>query len=77
MSAMEQPALRSGKHDGLSRARQHVGAFGHEVHAAKDDVAALGLRGHLREAIRIAAIIGVAHDFIALIMVTQNDALAA
>ena len=69
--------VKVGQHDGLSGARQNVGALSHEVHAAKDDVAASGLRGHLRQTIRIATIIGVANDFIALIMVTQNDALAA
>ncbi len=49
MSAMEQPALRSGRIDRLARTRQDVGAFRHEMHAAKNDVAALGLRGHLRQ----------------------------
>ena len=57
--------------------RQNVGALRHEVHAAEDDVAAFGLRRHLRQAIGIAAAIGEAHDFIALIMMTKNDALAA
>ena len=66
-----------GKNHGLPGARQDVGAFRHEMHAAEDDVAAFGLRGHLRKAIGIAAIIGETHHFIALIVMTEDDALAA
>ncbi len=77
MSAMEQPALRSGRTTDLSGTRQDVGALRHEMHAAEDDVAAFGLRRHLRKAVGIAAIIGKTHDFIALIVMSEDDALAA
>src|SRR5208337_4290942 len=69
--------VQVGEDDRLSRPSQYVGAFRHEVYAAEHDVTALGLRSHLREAVGIAAIIGETHHFIALIMVTQDDALAA
>ncbi len=65
------------QNDGLPRPGQDVGAFRHEVHAAEDDVAAFGLRGHLREAIGIATAISKADDFIALVMMPKNDALPA
>ena len=41
MSAMEQPALRSGRIDALVVAGEDVGRLGHEVHAAEDDVGGL------------------------------------
>ena len=69
--------IEVGKNHGLTGTREDVGAFRHEVHAAKDDVAASGLRGHLRETIGIAAIIGEANHFIALIVMSEDDALAA
>ncbi len=62
---------------GLSGTRQDVGAFRHEVHAAEHDVAAFGLRSHLREPVGIAAIVGKAHDFVALIVMSEDHALAA
>src|ERR1019366_4482862 len=69
--------VQVGQDDGLPRTRQYVGAFRHEVYAAEDDGADFGLRRHLRQAVGIAKAIGEAHDFIALIMMTKNDALAA
>src|SRR5208337_2082912 len=66
-----------GKHDELPLMGQNVGALRHEVHAAEDDVAAGGLGGHLREPVGIAAIVGKTHDFITLIVMTQDDALAS
>jgi hypothetical protein len=42
MSAIEHPAAEVREDDLLLRAAQHVGAFGHEVHAAEDDVIASG-----------------------------------
>ena len=38
MSAIEQPALRSGRMTRWCVAGEHVGRLGHEVHAAEDDV---------------------------------------
>ena len=77
MSAMEQPALRSGSTTGLAGTRHDVGAFRHEMNAAEDDVSGLGLGGQLRKAIGIATIIGEAYDFVALIVVAEDDALVA
>src|SRR5260370_29549552 len=36
--------VQVGKNDGLVLAAEYVRAFGHEVHATEDDIAALGLR---------------------------------
>ena len=66
-----------GKQHRLSGTRQDVGALRHEMHAAEDDVAAFGLRRHLRQAVGVAAIIGKTHDFIALIVMSEDHALAA
>ena len=43
MSAMEQPAFRSGQDHPLMVAREDVGGLGHEVDAAEDDVRGLGV----------------------------------
>ena len=56
---------------------ENVGAFGHEVNAAEDDVSARSSSGFLAKLVRVAAKIGEANDFIALIVVTENDALRA
>ena len=69
--------VQVGQNDGLARTRQDVGAFRHEMHTAEDDVAAFVLRRDLREAVGIATIIGETHDFIALIVMTKDDALRA
>jgi len=66
MSAIEQPAFRSGAAPagGLG---EDVGRFGHEVHAAKDDE--VGLRAvcrDARQAERVAAHIGPGHDLVTL-----------
>ena len=54
------------------RLSENVGRFGHEVHAAKDDVFGIGLRRHHRKLIRIAGQIGVADDVVTLVMMAEN-----
>ena len=67
--------IRQDRH--LPGAAQDVGAFRHEMHAAEDDVFASGMRGLLRKFVGVAAKIGEANDFIALIVMSKNHALAA
>ena len=45
MSAIEQPAFRSGKITCCPACAQHVRALGHEVHAAEDNVLGVGFGG--------------------------------
>ena len=47
------------------------------MNAAENDVAAVGLRGHLRQPIGVATIVGVTHNLVALIVMSEDDALAA
>jgi hypothetical protein len=47
------------------------------VDAAKNDVAGLSLGGQLRKTIGIATIVGETYHLVALIVVTQDDTLAA
>ena len=60
------------QHHHLVIAPQNIRAFGHEMHAAENDVPALRLGGLIRQLERIPAKIGELHHFIALIMVAQN-----
>ena len=74
MSAMEQPALRSGSTHLLVVAGQHVGRLGHEVDAAEDDELGLGLaRREAGEAEGVAAGIGPPHDLVALVVVAEDE----
>ena len=57
--------------------RQNIGGLGHEVHAAEDDVASLGLRGQFGEPPTIALIVGKLNHFVALVVVPQHDTLLA
>ena len=62
----------------LVGARQHVGRFGHEMHAAKHDrVCSVVLRRKLGEFVAVADRIGPADDFIALVVVSENDETVA
>jgi hypothetical protein len=57
--------------------RHDVGDFGHEMHAAENDVAGIGLRGEAREFQRVAGKVGVLINIGALIVVAeQHDFLA-
>ncbi len=57
----------------LAGLRQNVSAFGHEMHATENDVFGAGARSFLRQFVGITAKVGKAYDFIALVMMTQND----
>ncbi len=75
MSAIEQPALRSGRITDWSGRAEDVGAFGHEVYAAKHDVSALRLGGLLRKLVGVTLEIRETDHFVALIVMPENDAL--
>ncbi len=53
-------------------AAQNVRAFRHEMHAAENDVAAVSFGGLIGKLQRIAAKIGEFHDFVTLVMMSQN-----
>ena len=68
------PGVEIGQHHLLVVTGQDVGRFGHEVHAAEDDVLGLGmLLGEHREAVRIAPGVGPAHDLVALVVVAEDE----
>jgi hypothetical protein len=54
-------------------AAENVRTLGHEVHAAKDNIATLGLGSLEGELEGVTAEIGELDDFVALIMMAQND----
>ena len=57
---------------------QHVGAFGHEVHAAEHDELGVGMRRHLlRELVRVAGVVGELDHFVALIVMAEDHEPAA
>ena len=83
MSAIEQPAARSGsttvtrwppRRGQLFRAiGEDVGRFGHEVDAAKGDRPALGVgRRQGAELVAVAAEVGQGDDFVLLIMMAED-----
>ena len=60
------------------RRREHVGALGHEVHAAEDDELGFGMLRHLAgEAERIAGVVGELDHLVALIVMAEDDQPAA
>ena len=74
MSAIEQPAFRSGRITCCHGPSEDVGGLRHEVHAAEDHVLRVGLGGDLRELVAVAGVVGEPDDFIALVVVPkQND----
>src|SRR6266436_5753575 len=56
---------------------KNVRALGHEVHAAEDDVAGLGLRSLEGELEGVTAEIGKLDDFVALVVMAQNHYVPA
>ena len=63
-----------GQHHLLMRRRQHVGALGHEVHAAEhDELGFRMLRDLAREAERVADVVGELDHFVALIVMAEDD----
>ena len=60
------------------RRRQHIGAFGHEVHAAEDDEFGFGVLGGLAgETERVADVVGELDHLVALIVMAEDDQPAA
>ena len=60
------------------RGAQHVGALGHEVHAAEHDELRVGMLADVpRELEGVAGIVGELHHFVALIVVAEDDEAAA
>ena len=58
----------------LMRRRQHVGALGHEVHAAEHDELRFGMLGDLaRQAERVAGVVGELDDLVALVVMAEDD----
>ena len=60
----------------LIGARENIRAFRHKVHTAENDVAPICVGGNLREFVGVAGVVGKANHFIALIMVSENHAIA-
>src|SRR5882757_273297 len=69
--------VQVGKNDGLVLAAENDRAFGHEVDAAEDDVAALSLRSLEGELEGVTAEISELDDFIALVVMAQNHYVTA
>ncbi|MPN10685.1 hypothetical protein SDC9_157982 [bioreactor metagenome] len=61
----------------LVRGGHDVGDFGHEMHAAEDDVFGIGLRGEARQLQRVTGQVGVLVHVGALVMVVEDDGLLA
>jgi len=59
--------------DLLAGVAEHVRAFGHEVHAAENKVLGVGLRGDSGELVAVAREVGEADDFVALIVVSEQN----
>ena len=56
------------------RRRKHVGALGHEVHAAEDDELRFGVfRDLAGEAERVADVVGELDHLVALIVMAEDD----
>jgi iron-sulfur cluster assembly accessory protein len=74
MSAIEQPAARSGRITCWCGAGQDVGALGHEVHAAEDDELGVRPGGRLAgELERVAGDVGELDDLVALVVVAEHE----
>ena len=57
----------------LAVVAEHVGAFGHEVDAAENDVLRICLRGDFGELVAVAGEVGEADDLVALVVVAEQD----
>src|SRR5208337_3192420 len=69
--------IEIGKNHNLAGSGKNVGALGHEMHAAKDNIFSRRLGGLLRELVGVSSKIGEANHFIALIVVTEDYEIAA
>ena len=59
--------------DLLILAAEDVGAFGHEMNAAEDDVFGAGFGGDLRELVGVAGKVSKSNNFVALVVVAEED----
>ena len=74
MSAIEQPAFRSGRRTCWCGAGQDVGRLGHEVDAAEHDVLGVAALGRdPREPEGVAPDVGPAHHVVALVVVAEDQ----
>ena len=74
MSAIEQPAARSGSTTCWCVGGEDVGRLGHEVDAAEDDVLGLGTgRGVAGQLEGVAGDVGELDDLVALVVVAQHE----
>jgi len=58
-------------------AAEQIGAFSHKMHAAEDDVFGFSLGGDFGELVAVAGCIGKANDFIALVVVAEQEHVCA
>ena len=78
MSAIEQPAARSGRTTFWSSDGQDVRGLGHEVHAAEDDVLGLRPGGRVPGQLEgVAGDVGELDDLVALVVVAEDEDLVA
>ena len=57
----------------LAIAAQHIGALGHEVHAAEDDVLCIGVGGNAGELVAVAGEVGEADHFVSLVVMAEQN----
>src|SRR6266446_3497051 len=69
--------IQVGKNNHLVLAAKNVGALGHEVHTAEDDVATFSLRSLEGKLEGVATEIGELDDFVALVVMAQNHDILA
>ena len=78
MSAIVQPAFRSGRMTFWCGRGEDVRRLRHEVHAAEDDVVGLGTGGReLGQLEGVAGEVGVPDDLVALVVMAEDDQAAA
>ena len=65
--------VQVGQNHLLAVAPEHVGALGHKVHAAENNVPGVGFGGDFGELVAVAGEIGEADDFVALVVVAQQQ----
>ena len=74
MSAIEQPAARSGRTTVWWSRGEDVGRLGHEVHAAEDDVRRVRAGGRLLGQLEgVAGDVGELDDLVALVVVAEHE----
>src|SRR6266446_5916503 len=69
--------VQVGKNNHLVLTAKNVGALGHKVYAAEDNIAAFGLRSLEGELEGVTTEIGELDDFVALVVMAQNHDILA